>query len=78
MNTVEWTKRIRSELKCGIINFYALDKAFEITVTRLVGDDRFEHVEYFLFRRLEEEPTKLLNILIANYQAKYPHFFTDK
>ena len=54
MNSNKWVSLIRSELKCGIVNFYALQNSFEITATRLVKDEEFTLVEIHLYRELEK------------------------
>jgi hypothetical protein len=71
MNSVIWTKQIREELKCGIIEFYALQYAFEITITRLVGDDRFSLTKNYLFSDLEVKSDELLSDLINEFKAKH-------
>ena len=75
VNANKWVSRIRSELKCGIVDFYALQNAFEITAKRLVGDNEYPIVVIHSFKDLESESDFLLDEFIKDYKMKYPHFF---
>jgi hypothetical protein len=78
MDSIKWVSRIRSELKCGIVDFYALQNAFEITATRLVGDERYTLVVIHSFKILETKSDILLDEFIDQYKAKWPPFFKFK
>jgi hypothetical protein len=78
MNATKWVSRIRAELKCGIVDLYALQNAFEITATRLLGDDRYTLCVIYSFEELESQSDLLLEDFIQQYKMKYSPFFKYK
>ena len=80
MHSVEWVLKIRKELKCGIIDFYALDKAFEVTIKRLVyGEDKeYSLTKHYKFTDLETHSDELLERLISDFKKAHPQFFIKK
>lgn len=76
MDVLKWTARIRKELNCDVIDYYALQSSFEITATRLVADERYELVVIHSYQKLEIHSDTLLERSIVEFKAKHPHFFS--
>jgi len=72
MDMIAWIRQIRSELKCGVVQFEALQNAVEITLGRYVDGELHSMVERILFDELDEAGDVCLELVVSQFKAKFP------
>lgn len=72
MDAVEWVRRIRAELLCGVVRIEGLQYAMEVTLVRYVDGEECSLVMHIKFDELDEAGEVVLESVISDFKIKFP------